>query len=463
MIRIETTTNCYAEKQYVFHLIFSEFLGMDHSIAVNDALADKIILTTVNDAILQFPDIFFATAAKNWLSKESLPPAIVQSFNIADSQVEFKLPFSDIPVLYGLPSIRQENRTNINCGIDIFGSVFFMLSRYEELVVPERDKSDRFPAKSSIAYKNNFLLRPIVDEYIELLWQMLKQLVPDFNRKKRQSKTVLTCDVDWPFNPDNQTFSRLAKTVVSKIVKTKDIKGAYNSFVEFINVKRNGWKADSFNTFNYLMTLAEQHGIQMVFYFICDHSAGAIDGNYHINDPLIEGLMKEIHHRGHSIGVHTSYNTYLDASQTKKEVDILKDTLRKLNISQNEVGVRQHFLRYRTSETIAHLNAAGLDHDSTLSFADHAGFRTGTCNAYPMYDLNHRTMLHIKERPLIAMEHSVISKENMGLGYSDAAFTLMKDLKAKCYQYNGDFIVLWHNSFFKNAGDKKLLEATLAF
>ena len=62
-----------------------------------------------------------------------------------------------------------------------------MLTRYEEVVNndPLRilDAHERFPATASIAYKENFLHRPVVNEYFEILWYCIKELVPHLEKK----------------------------------------------------------------------------------------------------------------------------------------------------------------------------------------------------------------------------------------------------------------------------------------
>ena len=45
----------------------------------------------------------------------------------------------------------------------MFGSAFFMLTRYEELVVADRDQYGRFPAAASVAGREGFLGVPVVD------------------------------------------------------------------------------------------------------------------------------------------------------------------------------------------------------------------------------------------------------------------------------------------------------------
>lgn len=101
------------------------------------------------------------------------------------------------------------------------------------------------------------------------------------------------------------------------------------------------------------------------------------------------------------------------------------------------------------------LEYAGFIYDSTGSYADMLGFRYGVCYEFSMFDFLQRQKLKLRQRPLIAMECSVIDERYMGLGYSDEALKIMQDLKEKCYRYNGNFSLLWHNSHLKSTEDKK--------
>ena len=231
--------------------------------------------------------------------------------------------------------------------------------------------------------------------------------------------------------------------------------------LNWIKVKNNA-KADPCYTFDTLMALSENHGITSAFYFITDHSAGSIDGFYSVAQPEILHLLKQIHSRGHEIGLHASYNTYRDPTQTVKEFEILKQTCQTIGIQQSTWGGRQHFLRWETPTTFCNLDTAGLDYDTSLSFADHVGFRCGICYEYPVYDIVTHKVLTLRERPLIAMECSVIDECYMGLGTGEKAFEIFQQLKTACQRFNGDFTLLWHNSRLIDAAEKALYEALLS-
>lgn len=103
-----------------------------------------------------------------------------------------------------------------------------------------------------------------------------------------------------------------------------------------------------------------------------------------------------------------------------------------------------------------------MAYDSTLGFADRAGFRCGTARAFRMFDLAKDRGLNLIQRPLIAMECSVIAPRYMNLGYGPEAFDVFSRLKQACRRVKGDFGLLWHNSHLTTEADRELYRAVLA-
>ena len=99
-----------------------------------------------------------------------------------------------IPIIYGddpsKGSLFKMKQNQIYLGLDVFGSAFFMLTRYEEIVKTERDEHGRFLSENSIAYQEGFLDRPIIDEYIEILWWSLKKLSPSLKRRRTHFRFI---------------------------------------------------------------------------------------------------------------------------------------------------------------------------------------------------------------------------------------------------------------------------------
>ena len=58
------------------------------------------------------------------------------------------------------------------------------------------DKHGRFLGRDSIAFKYQFLQRPVVNEYAEFLWNMLLSLSPQQEREQHDYQLILTHDID---------------------------------------------------------------------------------------------------------------------------------------------------------------------------------------------------------------------------------------------------------------------------
>jgi hypothetical protein len=88
---------------------------------------------------------------------------------------------------------------------------------------------------------------------------------------------------------------------------------------------------------------------------------------------------------------------------------------------------------------------AGLDYDSTLGFADHVGFRCGTCHEFPVFNLRTRSPLRLRERPLVAMDTTLLAPQYMALR-PEQAIEWIERLSSTCRRFGGTFSLLWHNS-----------------
>ena len=82
--------------------------------------------------------------------------------------------------------------------MDVFGGAFFMLSRYEEFVVADRDRYGRFAGTSSIAHREGFLGCHSSTPTWSLLELALEHLWPRLPRPAQHFRVALSHDVDRP-------------------------------------------------------------------------------------------------------------------------------------------------------------------------------------------------------------------------------------------------------------------------
>ncbi len=458
MLNISIPNYCINEQKYIIDVILQEFLGLSYKIKIHNN--NKIFISNDNTSKKIMLDASFFIKAHNlWLDNASMPETPLNIWQASKEGYDLNLVRNEIPILYGKPGIIS-SKDSININFDIFGSAFFMLSRYEELLSGNYDNHERFPAIESLAYQEGFLDRPIINEYLEVLKYCLISLWPELNLIKRSSKNFITCDVDWPYDPSLYSLKYLVKKIIRLIFIDKNIASALKRIFLYSKNKFYKQKQDSYyDGIKFIMDMNETFGNKVAFYFI-SHYTSKLDTlkDSEFDSIRIRSLMKEINNRGHEIGVHPGYNTFNNSGNFKNTVERLRKILKEEKIDQKYIGGRQHFLRWDVSQTPKLWEANNLLYDSTLSYADNAGFRCGICYEYSMYDLIERRALHLKQRPLIAMESSIISKNYEGLGYGKKSMKRFEHLKNTCHQFNGTFALLWHNSHFQNNEDKIFYE-----
>ena len=460
---IETPGNFTKERMYIIDLLLSEFLGINFKIIKKNI--NNICIKSDDSKYLIIDDSFFSVNQSDWLSDNSMPKTPLVDWIVPNKLIS-KIGNVNIPVIYGLNPNKKSfffiSEKNINLGLDIFGSCFFMLTRYEELIMKEKDTLNRFQAKDSIAFREDFLDRPIVNEYLEILWFCIKSLWPNAQRKKKIFKTILSHDVDNPFEYALSSFYKMSRTVIGDVIKRGDFYSAITRPAKWYKVNYNNIKYDPKNTFDFIMDTAEKNNLTTTFNFISDHSNKQRDGNYYLSDKIIISLIKRINDRGHLIGMHGSFDSYNNFSQLKKEFMLLQNTCNKIGIKQNIWGSRQHYLRFDYTTTLQYLNDVGLHYDESLTYAERSGFRCGVCYDFQPFNILTRKKLSIKVRPLIVMECSVLDEDYMNLSAdNDDAFKKIIELKNKCRKFNGNFTLLWHNDRLLDPKEKQLFIKTI--
>lgn len=401
MIKIKIPNNNIAERKYILDILFGEFLGLAFEVELGSR---EYEIELQNKELLIIKDTFF---------------------NKYPQDLEY---------------LKLENIPNNIEELDIFAVSFFMLSRWEEYVNKTRDSHNRFPATESLAFKQGFLDRPVVNEYVEELKSMLLGLDSSLTFKTHEYKLMLTHDVDAPLK--YTSFKSGLREIAGDIIKRKDIKLAIKNSLQKVKVTL-GLQKDPFDTFDYLMDVSERVGAKSYFFFM-GHGLTKFDNMYDSGDKFTKELISKIKKRGHNIGIHPTYNAYNSKIQVKKE----KQELEK-NLDTKITFGREHFLRFEVPTTWQIWEDNGMQWDSTLSFADKEGFRCGVCYEYSVFNILTREKLKLKEKPLIVMEGSFATYQpNIKVGDME---NKIKYLINQVRKYDGEFVFLWHNSSFNTS------------
>lgn len=344
---------------------------------------------------------------------------------------------------------------------DILGLAYWMLTRQEEVGRTDIDEHGRFPAKSSHAFKYGYLERPVVDEWLDVLGQVIQRSWPSVRLKQNQFSIKVSHDVDSPSRYGFIPWRKMLRPVAGDLLKHRDWRGLMAPWIR-LNSRSRLHPRDPHNTFEWLMDISDQHDLTSAFYFICDRRGTPHDSNYDLGHPAIRALIRRIHERGHEIGLHPSYNTFRDSTQIVNEARRLRQICEEERVQQQAYGGRMHYLQWRQPETLRAWDSAEMAYDSTMAYADHVGFRCGTCFEYPSFDPVMQKAANLRIRPLIVMEGSVFGAKYMGLGVTQEAQDKMITLKQTCNALNGCLTLLWHNSSFRAACEFDMYRAVLS-
>ena len=413
------------EVAYTFHCLLSVFLGLRYEIVIDDEACDYTI--TCNFQTLQIANFFFKDDRVQQLYQhDNLPSAV----NFSDIELE-NIQFSQV-IFFGNSSWSKQE-SGFKWGNDIVAASFYMLTRWEETVIENKDEHNRFLAIDSLAYKNNFLHRPIVNEYVEILYHILKSFGLDQIRKVRKYTTLATHDVDRPFLWDS-TLGKIKSIGASLLIRRnkEEIKLRAQNIVT---------GTDPFDTFDLLMDMSESIGEKAHFFFMAGGET-EFDNFYQLGEQAVIDLIKRIKERNHCIGIHPSYNTYNNTEMLSSEIDALK-----MATGMEVTASRQHYLRFDTSSTWNNLEDADVRWDSTMGYPDEAGFRSGVCYTYPLYDIYNRKQLNLLEKPLIVMDATLLRYEKLQI---EQALSRVENLQKEVHRYQGEFVFLWHNSSFNS-------------
>ena len=460
LLNIFVPNICLNEQAYTLGVLLNDFLGLKFDIHTKDKAFIEIRRnsSSIKSSKLTIDASFFHLAHKEWLKPGSMPKLPLASWAPENDGIKPNLIKPYLPILYGKAGLIKKE-CNIHLNLDVFGSAFFMLSRYEELITCNRDVHNRFPGYASIAFKAGFLERPIINEYLEILCECLKAIWPDLVFKKRSYKKVITCDVDHPFDLAGYSLNKTILRTGARLIRDKNFKLALYDLLNYLFKKFNSDIFDQYRkNIEWMIKVNNQQNNKVTFNFIPIQTDIDKEDTNDVRSKKISHLLRYIVNNGHEVGFHPGYNTFNDDDIFKNSAKAFKEACKSQQINLSKLGGRQHYLRYQINKTPQLWEENGFMYDSSLGYADMAGFRCGVCYEYGMYDLAKRKTMKLKQRPLIVMDCTIIEDKYEGLGFRNQSINRFKYFKDICQKYNGDFVFLWHNSYFSDKNSFKYYE-----
>ncbi|MEZ4909292.1 MAG: hypothetical protein R2774_00360 [Saprospiraceae bacterium] len=292
----------------------------------------------------------------------------------------------------------EKNISEFQFQVDIFQTIFFHISRWEEWNDDVQiDLHETMESKEQYLVKNQLHHFPIVDILILYFFEKLGMHIKD-----TPTKYAISHDIDAICRfPSVLKFVKayghiflFHKNKLEKIRRlTKD----------YLDIKFKK-KPDPYDTFNWLLVKSSKFIDERYIFFLVGGKT-KFEGYFDISDTFALSIIEATKRLGYKIGIHPSYMSSDNKQLMSDQINLLKDVS-----GQNIEYSRQHFLRYKIQKTSEILEDLGIRMDSSLGFRDAIGFRCGTGFPYKLFNFKDEKSYNLMELPLIVMDMALIKK-----------------------------------------------------
>lgn len=349
-----------------------------------------------------------------------------QGFSDMDINVDL---WDDVPCFF-----KSGNKSALP--FDIFAASFYLMSRYEEYLPHVKDSFERFPATESLGFKHHFLEDPVVDIWAYKLKDILKEKFENLEFGGRKFEAISTIDVDSAYSFNHKNIIRTIGGFITDMFLFRFKNLWLRSLVVF------NFRKDPFDQFNKILNLQKTFDVSTIFFFLVgDYTT--YDKNISHNNIKFRSLMKSVSDYA-QIGLHPSFFTMKNEDTLKKEKKRLEEILN-TPIQKS----RHHYLRIDLPETYQKLIDLEIFEDYTMGYAQHCGFRAGTCTPFYFYDLDFEIQTPLKVFPFAFMDGTL--KDYLFLTNRKVEIKIA-NLIEKVKAVDGTFISLFHNESLSETG-----------
>lgn len=307
-------------------------------------------------------------------------------------------------------------------GYDLFASIFFQLTRYEEYIPTELDSYGRFNSANALHVKANSAISPMVDLQIQAFFKSIAKQQPDFQFSCPIGDSMATMDIDIAYDYLGRGLMRTAGAFVRNIFRPK---GLLERIAVLLRLKK-----DPAYIFPKLADLD-------VHYFIHVGDYGPLDKSCGLSRKEYQAFLQKLPSK--QIGLHPSFQSHLNIDELLYEMEQL-ETVADQSISTS----RQHFIKMILPDTYELLEQIGIKQEYSMGWPDRPGYRAGTTKKHRFFNLrtNHETDLELV--PFCWMDTHFLfgnRKENME--------ELFVKFQLEHQKLGGRFRPIFHNNHFK--------------
>lgn len=339
----------------------------------------------------------------------------------------------DVPVLFGY----QFPHSRPDLEADIVASAFFWLSDWQQRVIKERDEHRRVPFRKTLQARYGWAERPLVDEYADYLFEALERVGLSFAPKKWGDHTfafALTYDMD---NIRSSAWVRLWRSLWSD--RSNGIQRAAELLLS--------GKDPVQQSIDKLLAFTADRGIRPTVFLKAADGRDKNDARDYLFHSYFQTLTHQLRDLDAQFGVHPGYRAGHDPLLAAAEKLRLEQALCVGPLTAH----RAHYLRYDGVRAACIWEEEGYEADSSIAWAEHTGFRTGTCRPHPVYDHEHNRPSKVIEWPMCAMDAQMEGYMKLK---PEAAFSRLIKLTDTVERHRGVMVWNFHQTVYMDDGER---------
>ena len=319
-------------------------------------------------------------------------------FFIASHELLFQKGIQEVPIEVsnwsGLPAFFKLGKTSV-LPFDVFAASFYLMSRYEEFLPQVKNELGAFVAYQSLASKNNFLEKPVIDLWAirlkDKLYEFFSEL-PHLTWKKPKFQPIIT--VVNPFKYQKKSLLLKLTDTISAMWQL-DFFSVIEQFLVLL-----GFQKDPHNNFDTLEALFKQFGNQPLYFFLFTRNT-FFDRGVSIYNFSFRKLVKNTADLN-KVSLLASYSSQQDTRSLNYECYQLKKLIiRKID------SVRFNYGLLSASSGYYNLLEEEIHEDYSMGYLEEVGYRASTAVPFYFYDLNNDLQTSLKVYPVVADEQGL--------------------------------------------------------
>ncbi len=328
----------------------------------------------------------------------------------------------DLPIFFSTSATKD-------VPFDMFAASFYLLSRYEEYLPHEKDEFDRYDHKNSLAYKNNFLDKPLIELWLQAFKQQVLFIDKELALIDPPYNFIPTYDIDIAYSYKYKSFKRTIGGYARDLSKGK-IGSLFGRFFSRIHLNK-----DPYDSYKLIEKTHAKNNLTGIFFFLVGEN-GPLDKNLPLSKKAMPTLINRLA-ENNSIGLHPSYQSNEERTMVQAEREALRKVLnQKVKIS------RQHYIKFSLPETYEHLILLGFNQDYSMGYGSINGFRASTSMPHYWFNLKKNCSTPLRIFPFCFMECNSKFEQKQDIETTQKEIEYYSNIVK---QVNGTMISVWHN------------------